>query len=231
MRRVTHNEAGDTDLVFVLGWGIRLDFENVRWLVDRLAAADYRVHVFELPLVITDFEREYLAPVANFVSSLSNYRLLTHSTGGLVGAFLDGPETRVDLSPWWGTHKAVRTPLVSPFLRLPVTKPLVPVGIDRSDLGDLATDFQVEDTPERIAPTVLRECRRVQQQLPPFDEDSVVFYTPDDTVVSVDAIRERAPEENCITYEGGHELFSSSARDELLPTLLAAIDHGVRAVP
>lgn len=230
MRREVYNDDGDAGLVFVLGWGNRPEHENVLWLVERLIEADYRVTVFEIPLVVTDFETEYLRPVEDYIETIGEYRLLTHSTGGLIGAYLDEPVTRVDLSPWWGFHEDLRNPVVSLAMKLPLSIPLLPAGIEKSDLGDLATDRQIADGPDRAAPTFLREARRAQANMPPFDDDSVVFYTPEDPVVGADAIEARAPARNRVQYEGGHELFSSSVREDHIDTLLAAVDRGIDAL-
>lgn len=233
MRRRTFNEAaGDRDLVFILGWGNSPEFETVRWLVDRLVGADYRVHAFEIPTVVTDFESEYLAPVADFVERLAAYRLLTHSTGGLIGEFLEDhpPETTVHLSPWWGFHEDLENPLVDLTMRLGIPWSVLPAGIDRADLGELTTDRQIEATPSWAAPTFLREVNAAQERLPPFDDDTVVFYSPSDDVVGVAAIEARTPPENRIRYEGGHELFSSGCRGEQVGTLLAALEDGLDAL-
>ena len=231
MRAEVYGE-GDDDLAFVLGWANKPEYANVRWLIDRLVEQGYRVHAIEIPRVVSDFDAEYLDPVAAYVADLGEYRFLGHSTGGLIGAFLHDPEpiTRVYLSPWWGMHADLQNPLVSLLSRIPTRRTILPVDFDADMLGDLAPPEQVEDVPERVAPTFLREAARAHARLPPFDEDAVVFYTPEDPVVSADAIRERTPEANAVVYEGGHELFNSSAREEHVETVLAAIDRGVEAL-
>lgn len=231
-RRTFNGKEGKCDLVFVLGWGNRPDHEPVRWLVDRLVGADYRVHTFRLPTVITDFDGQYLAPVAEFVEGLEEYRLLTHSTGGLVGEFLEDPApvTTVHLSPWWGFHEDLGGPLIDAVVRLPVPWPVLPTGGDPDDRAAHATDRQLEDSPDRVAPTFLREVRRAQERLPPFDGDAVVFYTPTDGVVSAAAIEARVPPANRVRYEGYHELFSSACRDEHVGRVLAALASGTDAL-
>ncbi len=233
MRHEVFNEAGDRDLVFVLGWGNRIEHENVQWLVDRLVDADYRVTVFQIPTVVTDFETEWVKPIAEYVDGLENYRLLSHSTGGLIAEYLEGAEYRVYLSPWWGFHDDMQNPIVSLALKLPLSWSILPTGgTDREMLGEFATDRQLEETPSRIAPTFLREAKRAQAHLPPFQfsERSAVFYTPDDAVVSAAAIRERAPEANQVVYEGGHQLFDSPSREEHVETVLAALAEGRAAL-
>ena len=233
MRHELFNDTGDRNLVFVLGWGNRIEHENVQWVVDRLVEADYRVTVFQIPTVVTDYEREWIAPVTDYVEDLESYRLLTHSTGGLIAEYLEGAETRVYLSPWWGFHEDLKNPLVSLLLRLPVSRSILPTGgADREMLGELATDRQLEDTPSRVAPTFLREAKRAQERLPAFQfpESGIVFYTPDDAVVGVDAVLERTPERNRVAYEGGHQLFDSPSREDHIGTILAALEDGPAAL-
>lgn len=232
MRSVVFGEDGDPDLVFVLGWANKPEYTNIRWLIDRLVDAGYRVHAIEIPRVVSDFDAEYLAPVAEYVRDLGEYRFLGHSTGGLIGTFLDDPEpvTRVYLSPWWGMHDDLQNPVVSMLSKIPTRRTILPVDFEGEMLGDLAPEEQVEDVPERVAPTFLREAGRAHARLPPFDDDAVVFYTPEDPVVSADAIRQRTPEANAVVYEGGHELFNSSSRDEHIDTLLAAVEEGADAL-
>jgi hypothetical protein len=231
MRLERYGDEADPTLVFVLGWGTKPEFEGVAWLADRLLDAGYALHVFEIPTVVTDFDAEWLDPIADHVADLGEYRLLTHSTGGLIGEFLTDPApvTKVHLSPWWGFHDDLDNPLVTLAMKLPVSTPLLPAGIEREELGDLATERQVEALPSRSAPTFLREAKRGQDRLPPFD-GGVVFYSPTDGVVSAPAIEARTPEANRVAYDGGHEFFSSSAREEHTDTLLAAIDRGVDAL-
>lgn len=222
---------GDRDLVLVLGWGNAFHHETVRWLVERVVDAGYRVHGFRIPTTVTDFERDWVDPVASTVAALDDYRLLTHSTGGLIGEFLDGPTTTVHLSPWWGFHDGLDTPLVTWLMKLPVATPVLPTSSDAEALGTLVTDERLAEGPHRAAPTFLREAQRGQRRLPPFDAATTsVFYTPTDAVVNADVIEARTPVENRVAYEGGHELFSSPSRDEHVDAMLAALDEGPEAL-
>lgn len=232
MRRESFGEADDDRLVFVMGWGNRARFDGVQWLVGQLTDAGYRVDTIEIPRTITDFDAEYLAPVESHLDDLDSYRLLSHSTGGLIARFLDDDAmvTRTYLSPWWGFHPDLDNPIVTFAMKIPLAKPVLPGGIDKADLGDLASDEWYEDAPDYAAPTFLREARRAQRRMPPFDTDDAVFYSPTDAVVGVDAIEAQAPEANRVAYEGGHELFCSSAREDHVDTLLAAVDEGADAL-
>jgi len=222
------------DLVCVLGWGNKLDHENVRWLLDRFVAAGYCVHAFQIPTVITDFERDYTAPVAEYAAELDGFRLVGHSAGGLVAAYLDGAHTTTYLSPFWGFPRGqvgldgVVRGLVA---RLPLARRVLPVSTpSRRTLGRLTTDRQLDDVPSRTAPTFVREVRRAHRDLPPIDDDAVVFCTLADGVVSVPAIGRRVPPDRTVLYDGGHELFGSASREAHVETLLAAVDRGADAL-
>ncbi|GAA0662544.1 alpha/beta hydrolase [Natronoarchaeum mannanilyticum] len=222
--------SGD-DLVVVLGWGNRLDHENVRWLLDRLAET-YRVHAFRIPDAITDFEREYVRPVERYVADLGEWRLLGHSTGGLIGPYVAAatstadPITHTFLSPWWGEPPGRDGLLLDVLTRLPISRPILPAGLDDPALlGDLTTDRQLADSPD-AAPTFLRETRRAHEQLPAIDDEAVVFCSLRDRVVGTRAIGERMPAERVRLYDGGHELFSSSSRAERIDDVLAAVREG-----
>ncbi|MFB6083256.1 MAG: alpha/beta hydrolase [Halorientalis sp.] len=232
MQLETFGDGNDDRLVFVMGWGNRPRFDGVRWLVDHLVDAGYRVDTFEIPRTITDFESEYLAPVQSHLDGLDEYRLLSHSTGGLITRYVDDddPVTRTYLSPWWGFHESLDNPVISIAMKLPISTPILPAGNDREELGELTTDEWYADAPDYAAPTFLREAKNAQQEMPPFDADDAVFYSPTDTIVSPDAIEAQVPPENRVAYEGGHELFNSRSRDDHIEQVLAAVDEGADAL-
>jgi len=230
MNHETFGDDADEDLVFVLGWGNRIRHENVRWLVDAFVEAGYQVHCFELPDVITDFEAEYLGPVRSFVDELDSFRLVGHSTGGLIGAYLEGATTTTYLSPWWGFPASDEGLALSLVAKLPISAELVPSGTaSRSEIGQLATNTQLEEGTDRAAPTFLREARRAHRNRPPID-DAVVFCTLQDEIVSIRAIGNAVPADRVVLYDGGHELFSSHSRDDHLPTLLSVVADGASAL-
>jgi len=232
MRRVQFGD-GDERLVVVLGWGNRPEHEGVQWLSEQLTDAGYRLDVFEIPRTIRDFESEYLDPVEAHLATLEEYRLLSHSTGGLITRYVPADDsllTRTYLSPWWGFHEDLRNPIVRWLSLLPLPWPLLPTSSDASDLGELTTEERLDDLPSAAAPTFLREARRAQREMLPFDERDAVFYSPTDPIVDAPTIERQAPEANRIAYEGGHELFNSPSREEHLDDLLAAIDGGIASV-
>lgn len=232
MRHDTFGPDNDDRLVFLMGWGNRARHPDVQWLVGHLVDAGYRVETFELPRTISDFDTQYLAPVESYLDDLESYRLLGHSTGGLIARFLSNPglRTRTYLSPWWGLNERMDNRLVRSLARIPTSRPVLPVRVRREELGGLASDEWLADTPDAAAPSFLATIQQAQARVPPFDERDVVFYSPTDSIVGVDAITEQVPAANRVPFQGGHELFCSRSREKHLDTLLAAIDRGVDAL-
>lgn len=220
---------GDERVLFVLGWGNRPHHENVRWLVDGLVAAGYTVDVGTIPDHGSDFDRDYVAPAQARHDATDPDRVLSHSTGGLAVAHLDSEAPRTYLSPWWGM--AGDASLVQRLaVSLPTARPVLPVPSDPGAIGDLATERQAAEGPDRIAPAFLRTVADAQNRLPPFREDSVVFCSLRDRVVSVRAIGDHAPAARTVLYDGGHEFFSSSGREAVLEQLLAVLADGPAAL-
>ncbi|WP_123539195.1 alpha/beta hydrolase [Halosimplex salinum] len=219
---------GDERVLFVLGWGNRTHHENVRWLVDELVDAGYTVDVGQIPDHGSGFDAEYVRPTQARHDATEPDRTLSHSTGGLVAAHLDSSAPRVYLSPWWGM---AGEGLLERLVRsLPTDRPVVPVPFEEGALGDLATERQRAEGPDRIAPAFLRTVADAQARLPPFRDDSVVFCSLADSVVGVGAIGEHAPAERTVLFDGGHECFSSSSRDRTVDWLLAVLDEGPEAL-
>jgi predicted alpha/beta hydrolase family esterase len=211
------------DLVWVMGWGNRADSRHERWFVDRLAAADYRVHAAEIPTNGTDFEADYLAPVRDYRTSVDDHRLVAHSMGGLVVAHLEPDDDVVYLGPWWGM--AGEPPLVAELLfRLPTARPVIPTPIDPAALGGLATEAD-RTAPDRLSPAWIRTMRDAQASLPPLGDGDVVFYSPDDQVVDPAAVERHATANQRHAYDGGHELFASEGREGLADRVVEALER------
>lgn len=220
---------GDERVLFVLGWGNKTHHENVQWLVDRLVEAGYTVDVGQIPVHVSDFESAYLRPTQARHDATEPDRLLSHSTGGLIAAHLDSTAPRVYLSPWWGLSDT-RSLVGRILFAIPTARPIIPVPDDPGAIGDIATERQIAEGPDSIAPAFLRTIVAAQGRLPPFREESAVFCSLQDRVVGIDAIGERAPAARTVLYDGGHEFFSSSPRDETVEWVLAVLADGPDAV-
>jgi len=218
--------------LFVLGWGNRCRHENVQWLVDRVTER-YRVHVAELPTHITDVRREWVEPLDAYVADRGRFDVLGHSAGGLTAAHLDadGLGNRVYLSPWWGSDFPLPEFVLDVLRSLPIEKPVLSSGnLEPAALGDLATDEQAADGPDGSSPAFLRTVDRAQRALPAAREEAVAFCTLTDAIVDPRAVGHRLPADRIRLYDGGHELFSSTARTDLVDTVLDTLERGPTAL-
>ena len=223
-----YDDGAGQDCLLVLGWGNRSRHETVQWLIDQLTPS-YRVHVAELPTHITDFDAEWVEPLRSYTADLEEFPLLAHSAGGLTAAHLDTDAitNRVYLSPWWGSDLALPDAVASLIAKLPISKPIIPLGeTDRDVLGEYATDAQLSAAPTSLSPAFLRTIGRAQATLPAGRENAVAFCTLTDQVVDPRAIGHRLPADCIRLYDGGHELFSSGARERHIDTVLDALERG-----
>ena len=215
------------DLLFLMGWGNKLDGDNERWFVDRLVEAGYRVHAGQLPTNISDFEAEYLAPAREYrdENALQLAPVLSHSTGGLVAAYLR-PKAAIYMSPWWGFYGGkLRKTQLAVVAALPTQTPLLPIDFGRHEIGSLVTESQWQALPSRVSPTFIREIRGAQASMPEISDDARVFCSLADTVVGLQEIGSRVDPAQVTLFGGQHELFSSASREDDTEAVVAALDE------
>jgi len=222
VRTRVYGEDNDRDLLFLLGWGEKLENHAFTWLVDLTTSAGFRTHVVEFPDSVRDFDREYVQPVKSYQAALGDHIVIGYSLGGLIAAYLSAQQKTIYLSPFWGMfgHKLMKTRLAL-VRRIGLNIPLLPIDYGREEIGDIATEADWESVPKRATPVWLREILKAQENMPPIQQSSVVFCSLRDTVVSLKAIGERAS--NVILYDGHHELYSSSNRELYREELLKAL--------
>lgn len=224
MEARTFNADGAPALLFVMGFGDRLDGENERWFIDRLADAGFRVTAVQLHTDMTDFEREYREPVQRRHDDLEPAVVLGQSLGGLVAAHLETSARTGYLAPWWGFYGEKFLTWESRLVpRLPIETPVLSIRTDRSELGALVTDEQWRRLPKRLSPVFVTAVYRAQERRPPVDEDAVVFVSLRDTVVGLDAIGAAVAPEQVRLYEGGHQLFASASRRAVTGDVVEAL--------
>jgi pimeloyl-ACP methyl ester carboxylesterase len=219
----TFNESGSPTLLFVLGFGNRLDGASVGWGIDRLTDAGYRVHAIQLPTDITDFKREYRRPVQRVHDEQDPAGVVGHSLGGLVTSYLDSTAKRVYLSPWWGIHESKASDWERWIVpRLPVRAQILPVKIHR-EIGTYLSDEEWERLPKRLSPAYITALYRAQQTRPAISTDAVVFVSLRETIVSLTAIGSAVDADQIRLHDGGHQLFAAEDRDEAIKEVVAAL--------
>lgn len=106
---------------------------------------------------------------------------------------------------------------------LPTSLRFVPTPVETDVLGGLAEEQDVT-APSRLSPGWMRTMTDAQASLPPISDDDVVFYCPDDQVVSPAAIEAHASADQRHAYDGGHEFFACSDRETVVEDVLSAIE-------
>lgn len=220
----TFNPSGSPTILFVMGFGNRLDGANEGWFIDRLTDAGYRVHAIELSTDIVDFEQEYRRPVQRVHDEVEPALVLSHSLGGLIAAYLETPAHAVYLSPWWGIYEG-KISVWERWLvpRLPITARILPTKPRREEIGTHLSATDWNHIPNRVSPVFITEIYRAQQARPPISEDAVVFMSLEDTIISVRAVGAAVRTDQIHLYDGRHQLFSTRDRHEAVKTVLAVL--------
>lgn len=220
----TFNDSGSPTLLFVLGFGNRIDGTTVGWMIDRFIDAGYRIHAIQLPTEITDFEREYRRPVQRAHDEQEPAGVVGHSLGGLITAFLETTARVVYLSPWWGIYEAKVASWEQWLIpHLPIRTPILPIKTRRDEIGIHLSDEEWHRLPKRISPVCISEIYRAQQTRPPISEDAVVFVSLADTIISLKAIGTAVSSDQIHLYDGGHQLFSATDRQETTDEVVAVL--------
>lgn len=213
------------DLLFALGWGNRPAHDPVDWLLSGLAADGWTVHAAELPENGTDFQAEYVRPLARVRDDVEPAVCAGHSLGGLTLAHLPGDDPRVYSAPFWGFETSGVADLVLPAVSaLPVSSRVVPLGYDPRAIGELKPADEPSAAERGTSPAWLGAVRTAQRRLPAFREGSVVYCSLADRVVSPQSIGRHAPAAQLRLYDGGHEFFASSGRAETLARFCSDLD-------
>lgn len=221
-----HRFGDDSDptVLFVMGWGNRVDHPTVEWFVERIVDAGFEVHAAEIPDNGTDFQRDYLDPVIEYARGLDAFRLLSHSTGGLVAAHLPADGPRVYLSPFWGFNRqGLSGVLMGVLAHLPTDRQFIGSDIDGALLGEHKDPDVVANELPDASPAWLRTMANAHDDLPTFREGSQVFCSLSDRVVDVRAIGDHAPADAITIYDGGHELFAVNGRAAYADQVITAL--------
>lgn len=214
--------SGDRDLLFVLGWGNRLEHEPVEWLLDGLADDGWTVHAVVVPENGTDFVRDYREPLTRIYEDVDPDAAAAHSLGGLALAHVPGEDPRVYSSPFWGfADSGLSGVLREYFAQLPISRRVIPAEGDPAEIGDLKSPDEETAGERGISPAWLSAVASGQQTLPPFRDGSVVYCSLRDRIVSTRAIGDHAPANQISLYDGGHEFFASSGREAVLERFCA----------
>lgn len=223
---VTRFRGGERKLLFINGYGGNLEQPGVGWLMNRLTEHGLDVTHVQLPTEVRDFESDVLEPAREVERGLGDHVGVGFSFGALTLTFLEGARKRIFLSPFWGVNDKwmVRgTEGVVSLLSI-ITKPMLPRRFGKEEAGPLAVDEDLAGIPEHVSFRTIDQFFRAQKVLPPPRPGDVVFYSPQDKVVSLGAIEKRGVETH--QFRGGHMFYLSRDRRTLMVSILEQVDRG-----
>jgi hypothetical protein len=224
--QVEHFPGGDRKLLFIHGYGGNLKQPGVKWFMERFRERDLDVTCIILPTVVRDFNEEVLEPARNVERSMGEHVAAGFSFGGLTLAYLYWAKRRIFLSPFWGVNDRWMVRGTESVVRLlsAITKPLLPRRFDMEEAGPLAVEEDLEGIPQYVSFETVDQFFKAQCDIPPPMEGDVVFYSPQDQVVSMSAIENRGIETH--QFRGGHMFYLSRQRKEIMNSILRKIDEG-----
>ncbi|MEA3558580.1 MAG: hypothetical protein U9R75_04935 [Candidatus Thermoplasmatota archaeon] len=218
--------GGENRLLFINGYGGTFEQPGVKWYMNRFRDHDLDVTYIQLPTRVNDFTNEVLGPCLEVEKEMGKHVAAGFSFGGLTLAYMHGSRRRIFLSPFWAVndrwsgkgHKAVVNVLSS------ITKPLLPRQFDKEEAGELAVDDDMEGMPKLVSFRTIEQFFKAQENIPPPEENDVVFYSPKDTIISPRVIENRGIEAH--PYQGGHMFYLTRGRKEVTKNILLKIDEG-----
>ena len=224
--RIRHMPGGGRRVLFIHGYGGNLGQPGVKWFMNRFREHGLDMTYVQLPTEVGDIQEEVIGPVREVEKRLGTHVAVGFSFGGLVLSYLDGARKRIFLSPFWGVNDRwmIRgTESVVKLLSV-ITKPVLPRRFGREEAGPLAAERDMKGIPEHVSFRTIDQFFRAQRQLPPSREGDVVFYSPDDKVISLSAIENRDIETH--RFRGGHMFYLSRERAEIMERVLSQVDMG-----
>ena len=211
------------DVLFLLGYGITFEQPGTKWLMDLFSERGFRTTFVRLPTDIADFRTDMLKPCLEIEDELGEHALVGLSMGGLVGAYMDRPRSRVFLSPFWGVSRSLH--YMGYDLALQKLKKvryrLLPRTFTKKDAGYHAVHEDIVGIPAFLSFSTLYQMVSMQKAIPPPRDDDVVYRSLDDRIICHDAIDARGGDVR--EFSGGHLVHLVKDRDAIFSEILSLL--------
>lgn len=208
------------EVLLLLGYGVRLDHPGVKWLFRKFEKGGVKTTFLQLPVVIEDFREDILDPVNNVRKDMRSHAVIGFSLGGLTASFLHDAEKRIFLSPFWGLNEEIEKGWMKVALKgLRVVRlRILPSRYDLVDMGYYSTEEDLKGMPEFMDFHTISEMMETQKSMPPPEEGDIVYWSPQDPLISHDAVRER--EVRTREYKGGHMVYLVKDRERIFDEIV-----------
>jgi len=224
--KVLEMEGEGKKVLFIHGYGGNIEQPGVKWLMNRFRDSGYSVTYIQLPTVIDDFEKDILQPVREVQDTIGDHVIVGFSLGGLTAAYLEKQLSTVYLSPFWGINDRWAIKGLGTLMKVlaNLNKPSLRRHFEKEDAGPMAVDEDMKGIPDFVTPRTIHEMHSAHNNMPEPDKDDIMFYCPNDAVVSQSAMESRDIRK--ITFKGGHMFYLSREREEIMDKVLSYVEKG-----
>ncbi|MFW3145894.1 MAG: hypothetical protein ACMUIE_03690 [Thermoplasmatota archaeon] len=228
--KVIQVPGGERQLLFINGFGGNFEQPGVEWYMNRIREHDYDATYVQLPTRVDDYMEDVIKPCMEVEKGLDEHVAVGFSFGGLTLTYMFGARRRIFVSPFLGVNEkwlAKGHKTVVRLLSL-ISRPILKRQFEKEDAGPLAVNDDMKGLPEFVSFRTIDQLFRMQDSVPEPRQDDVVFYSPEDKVVSVARIEDRIYENELRshTYRGGHMFYLTRDRKEMVSSLLGEIGDG-----
>ena len=212
---IRHLKGGGPAVLFIMGYGNDFNNPGVRWLIDRIRRSDLNCKLVRIPTRFDSFREDIIERCEDLEKSMGGHTLISHSFGGLAGAYLTGSRRRIFLSPYWGVPPGRRNPISEWIVKsMGGSKiPLIPRGFGKRDLGDLARKGDIDPVPRFLTFRSVNQIIDLCDNLPPARKGDVAYISEDDRIIDLGAVKGRGIEVRY--FKGGHQPFVVSDRGRI----------------
>jgi hypothetical protein len=143
----------------------------------------------------------------------------------LAASYIHGARKNIYIGPYWGVPPHKTSPFLERIVRTMGRSKIsvIPRGFEYPDLGNAAVDQDIATVPKTLSFATLNQVLDHIENLPPPGENEIVYYDPDETIISTEAVRSREIEIR--EYTGGHCPFTVNDRDRLFSDILDLISE------
>jgi hypothetical protein len=210
-----------------------MDFDTPQtdWVMKRMGSYPWETTFVKLPIEFHDFNKDLLEPCSDLANDLDRPVLVGLSIGGLVGSYMKNVRKRIFVSPFWGFYLRKTSKIARPMTHLFGWSgtPVLPRYFNHNAIGEMCPAQADSYMPKTVSWRWAKEISQAQKELPHPDENDIVIYCPNDTVVDTIAIEKMGLD--LIKFKGGHVFFCVKEREKVMHTIAEEVCSGFQIDP
>lgn len=205
-------------VVFIMGWGNRLDDACVLWLEIQAKRENWNLLIIEIPTEFLSFQK-ILSKIQDEISEEKIDLLIGFSMGALFAVHLNAHK-RIFVSPYWKIpiHRLINGSYGLSMFFLKLIKfiriPILPRGFSEDEIGEMDIPKFV---PEKISPYTIHEIILAQNGIPEIGSSDYIFICETDNVIDLSVAYGKT---NVQEFIGGHCFLSTYDRDRVFQKII-----------